>query len=325
MVTPLYILGYCSIGPMGIISPDMPASLRPIGQGPALSQEPDYRTYLSPMQLRRMTKPIRMGVYAAIDCLSHSKNRPEIAGIHVGTAYGMLEDSESFLKQIVSQNEAMLSPTAFIQSTHNTVAGQIALALQINAHNMTFVHQGHSFESAIIDARSQLAAHEDGKVLVGGVDECTDLGHEAILRLAAPEKGHFVGEGASFICAASKLLPNDKCFARISYHHFFRTNQEAEAWAEINFILKDQLGHKGPELLFMGTTSPYPDWISSNERTTIIDYKRYCGDYPTSSAAGLCMAIDYLGAQGSFQSCWLITRYMDYWGIWKIEKNPDIA
>ncbi len=42
--------------------------------------------------------------------------------IITGTALGCLEDTVTFLTRMIELNEELLPPTAFIQSTHNTVA-----------------------------------------------------------------------------------------------------------------------------------------------------------------------------------------------------------
>ena len=54
----------------------------------------------------------------------------------------------------------ILTPTSFIQSTHNTVGGQIALGLECKGYNFTYVHASISFESALLDAQLQLAMDE---------------------------------------------------------------------------------------------------------------------------------------------------------------------
>ena len=70
-------------------------------------------------------------------------------GIIVGTAYGCLQDTEIFLTTMIEYNEEMFTPTAFIQSTHNTIGAQIGLMLQCHNYNNAFVHSGFSFESAL--------------------------------------------------------------------------------------------------------------------------------------------------------------------------------
>ena len=55
---------------------------------------------------------------AGIDC-------PD--AIITATSRGMLEISQQFLDDIVSNDEELLKPTLFMQSTHNTVSSSIAI------------------------------------------------------------------------------------------------------------------------------------------------------------------------------------------------------
>src|ERR1700744_689940 len=144
--------------------------------------EPDYKDFIDPKQIRRMSHIIKMGVAAAKDCLNRSG--VEMPGaIITGTAFGCMEDTVTFLTRIVELEEEMLPPTAFIQSTHNTVAAQIALMLQCHAYNNTFVHKGISFESALLDATMLLKEQEADNILVGGTEEMVDVSFTVLTRL----------------------------------------------------------------------------------------------------------------------------------------------
>src|SRR6185369_6984851 len=141
----------------------------------------DYKAFIDVRQIRRMSRIIKMGVAAAMECLGE-------AGIEVpdaivtGTAYGCLEDTGIFLSKMVEQREELLAPTAFIQSTHNTVGAQIALMLHCNGYNNVFVHRGFSFESALLDAMLLLNEQEADNILVGGIDETTTTSHTIMSR-----------------------------------------------------------------------------------------------------------------------------------------------
>src|SRR4029079_11207934 len=87
--------------------------------------EPDYKTIIDIKLIRRMSRIIKMGVAAGIECLNEAGISVPDA-ITTGTAYGCLEDTGVFLSKMVEQNEELLTPTSFIQSTHNTVGAQIA-------------------------------------------------------------------------------------------------------------------------------------------------------------------------------------------------------
>jgi 3-oxoacyl-[acyl-carrier-protein] synthase II len=129
--------------------------------------EPDYKEFIDPKQARRMSRLIKMGVAAAKKCLDDGY--VEMPGaIITGTALGCMEDTVTFLTRIVELNEEMLPPTAFIQSTHNTVAAQIALMLKCHSYNQTFVHKGVSFENALFDAIMLLKEQDADNILVGG-------------------------------------------------------------------------------------------------------------------------------------------------------------
>src|SRR5690349_24726293 len=62
--------------------------------------EPDYKEWIDPKMIRRMSRIIRMGVASAASCL-------EKAGIEVpdaivtGSAYGCLEDTGVFLNRMI--------------------------------------------------------------------------------------------------------------------------------------------------------------------------------------------------------------------------------
>src|SRR5690606_24630353 len=117
-------------------------------------------------------------------------------------------------------------PTPFIQSTHNTIGGQIALMLGCKNYNFTYVHRGHSFESSLLDGMFKL--EEDAEnVLVGGVDEATQVTFEIMRSMGCVAGNHLeggesaeknenpvLGEGASFFVISKNA--DAQSFAKIS-------------------------------------------------------------------------------------------------------------
>ena len=165
------------------------------------SLEPDYDQFVDSKMIRRMSRIVKMGVAAASVCLRNA-GITQPASILTATAYGCLEDSSTFLRRMIEFDEKMLSPTAFIQSTHNTVGAQIALLLRCNNYNNTIVHSAFSFENAIIESQL-LIQDSQGPVLVGAVDEITDDRHTILSRFGiykknAKSEGNIAGEGAAF-------------------------------------------------------------------------------------------------------------------------------
>jgi 3-oxoacyl-[acyl-carrier-protein] synthase II len=92
--------------------------------------EPDYSSFIDPKQIRRMSRIIKMGVAAAFDCLKDTGVSVPDA-IITGTAYGCLADTDIFLTRLIENNEELLSPTAFIQSTHNVTITTTRLCIGV--------------------------------------------------------------------------------------------------------------------------------------------------------------------------------------------------
>lgn len=154
---------------------------------------PDYKSLLKVPGLRRMSEIIKMALTCGLDV---AKDQP-IDAIIVGSGLGNLTHTVTFLNQVETNEDAKpISPTQFIQSTHNTIAGQLALLQQCNQYNMTHVQAGVSFETAAIDAVMKIEGQQYENILLGVVDELHPLmlewGEKAGLSI---EK---IGEGASF-------------------------------------------------------------------------------------------------------------------------------
>ena len=125
------------------------------------AQEPDYKEMITNANLRRrMSRMIKMGVACGLECLKDIPSE-KVDAIITATGLGCLADTEKFMNALMDNREQMLNPTAFIQSTFNTVGAQLALLLKIHAYNVTYVHRGLSFESALIDGIMSIAEHPE--------------------------------------------------------------------------------------------------------------------------------------------------------------------
>jgi 3-oxoacyl-[acyl-carrier-protein] synthase II len=191
------------------------------------SVEPDYKQYIQPNQLRRMSRLLKMGVTSAGICL-HDAGIEKPDAIITGTGLGMMEETEKFLNGILDNGEKLLNPTAFIQSTHNTVGAHIAVMLGCNNYNLTYVHGPVSFENALLDSLMWLEERPSYKVLLGGVEEITrdhfiitdsmgfwkkdEISNLQILKDKSP--GTIAGEGAAFFLLTREVNPQN--YAKIS-------------------------------------------------------------------------------------------------------------
>ncbi|MDP4148394.1 MAG: beta-ketoacyl synthase chain length factor [Bacteroidota bacterium] len=264
--------------------------------------EPDYRNYIDPSLIRRMSRIIKMGVATARESLREAGiGIPD--AIVTGTAYGCLSDTVQFLTRIIEQKEAMLSPTAFIQSTHNTVGGQIALMLRCHGYNNTFVHRGLSFESALLDA-TLLLEETDGtvfNVLVGSVEEVTDTSHAILRRFGMYRRYPVAGEGAAFfVLTNGRRGEDDVKLDAVSTFYKPKGIEEIERRI-VAFLAERQTGMEDIDLVITGRDGGkdgdaiYGQLLRSVFRAAVtIPYKHLCGEYPTSASFALWFAVQIL-------------------------------
>ena len=89
------------------------------------------------------------------------------------TGLGCMENSEKFLAAMLDSGETMMSPTDFMQSTHNTPGSLISIHLGDHGYNSTYSQGECSLASALMDAFLQLKSGRIRTALVGAHDEIT--------------------------------------------------------------------------------------------------------------------------------------------------------
>ena len=136
------------------------------------SQDPNFRDWLPPLESRRMGKIMRRAVVTALKVMNDSGIATPDAVI-TGTGLGCIENTELFLDQLCREGEEMLKPTYFMQSTHNTISSLIAIKTKCHGYNSTYSHKSISFESALMDAFTQMKLGDISTALVTGNDEMT--------------------------------------------------------------------------------------------------------------------------------------------------------
>ena len=276
--------------------------------------EPAYEQWIDVRSLRRMSRIIKMGVAAGSMALKEAGiTNPD--GIITGTGYGCLDDTGSFLTKMVINDEQALNPTPFIQSTHNTIGAQLALLLQCQAYNQTYTQGAFSFESSLLDATLQLQENPSQLMLVGGVDEITDISHaiqqrfgkfnsesRSSLDLLKSSEGTLNGEGASFVVLSGEPGEHDK--ASLEAMTMFYKHDEAtlrngiktfisEAGMqshEIDFVLSGACGIRE----FDSPLNAIVDDIFPDSSKGF--FKHLCGEYATASSFALWLAAQILHA-----------------------------
>ncbi len=272
-------------------------------------QDPNYKEYIPPAAARRMAKGIKMGVVASKIAMEEAAI-DTVDAIITGTGMGCMIDSEKFVSAIIDNNEQYLTPTSFIQSTHNTVAGQIALGMECKAYNFTYVHAAISFESALLDAKMQLKSDEAQHILVGGVEELgahTTKVHRVINHIKAEDisisevlnaqtSGAVFSEGANFFVVSNEKQKS--CYAQLlaveTYNSLAKdkVTHTIEEFLKLNGLSVSDidlvvLGNNG-DVDFDGYYNQLTEGVFNN--TQQVYYKHLVGENNTVSAFGLWLA-----------------------------------
>lgn len=276
--------------------------------------EPKYKGMVPLNLLRRMSKSVRMGVGTGIPLIDKYK---DIDGIIIGSANGSIKKSISFLNQIVEYNEGTLTPTDFIQSTSNSIAGTLALMGKITGYNNTHVNNGIAFEAAVLDALLLFEEGETNRLLLGGVEEISQANYNVdVLRgmfkeeevdstqlLQSGTPGTVSGEGAAMFVVDAKA--SDDSLARIiDVDQICHANkEEVVAKAEL-FLQRNGLSVDDIDALFLGyngdnRTDYYYEHLQESlfPNQGVFVYKNLVADYYTVSSFAVWLAANYFAGK----------------------------
>ncbi|WP_426475316.1 beta-ketoacyl synthase N-terminal-like domain-containing protein [Chryseobacterium balustinum] len=277
--------------------------------------EPNYREFIPPAASRRMSKTVKMSSVASKYALKEAGiEKPD--AIIVGTGMGCSQDSEKFLKNVLENNEEFLTPTFFIQSTHNTVAGQIALGLQCHGYNFTYVNTSSSLEFSMLDAQLQINDGEADNVLVGSTDEQTDRTMELyklnstikkeenlpVDYLNSKTEGVIWGEGASFFVLGKDKAENSYAQLKDIQLSNRLDLEETQKFIE-DFLAKNNLITQDIDVVILGFSGDaksdvyYTKAMHLFSSSALLYYKHLSGEYNTASGFSTFMACHILKNQ----------------------------
>lgn len=275
---------------------------------PAVS--PDYKSFIPPRALRRMSKAIRMGLTSAKIALKQAGiTKPD--AIVTGTGEGCKQDTEKFLEAILNQDENLLTPTAFIQSTHNTIGGQLAQNLECTGYNVTYTQNSASLESALIDAQLLFLEQPDlNSVLVGGVDELSkkissfmyldnQLKEQVISNsdlLKSDSSGTITSEGAHFFSISAEK--SEKTYAELIDVSVFQAKTPGDVSEKILKLLQlNNYTLQEIDLVILGNNGDnrYDHFYHHLQNGLFSEkpqlaYKHLTGDYKTVSGYAVWLA-----------------------------------
>mgnify|MGYP003113197315 FL=1 len=262
-----------------------------------------------------MSSGVKNGIVASTMAINDA-NVESPGAIITGTGMGCMQDSEKFLNNLINHDEEYLTPTSFIQSTHNTVGGQVALGLKCKAYNFTYVNTGVSFESALLDGLMQVENRDGENILVGGIDELADhtsklykLIEHTKSDTEAPydiinkrTKGSISGESATFFVLDKEKTTNSYCkLADVK----FVNNLEVSGLNDFvnDFLASNELTISDIDAVLLGNNGDieydvyYDEAESLFSDADVLYYKHLFGEFMTSSSIAVSLGSDILKSQ----------------------------
>jgi 3-oxoacyl-[acyl-carrier-protein] synthase II len=277
---------------------------------------PDFKSYINPIQLRRLSRMLRIGLSAATICMRKA-NAPKIDGVIVGTGYGFLIDTAKFLDEVLGQNEKHVAPTHFMQSTYNTLAGLVALSINCTGYNNTHVNKGLAFEGALHDAMMQLNENEKLNFLIGSYDEADPVQYimngrakhykrEFIRNLNlfdSTTEGTLQGEGSAFFLLSAIPTETTSC-SLVDLRMMFKPENENEVNDSLHQLLSaNNLSVDDIDLIISGASGDSTTdkliraiCLKLNSIPTIF-FKHLVGEYCTASSFAFWLGVSVLNSQ----------------------------
>lgn len=267
---------------------------------------PAFREYIAPNEARRMGNIMKRAIVTSLKVLKETGiNHPD--AIITGTSIGSLNYTEKFLDDLVENGEESLSPTYFMQTTHNTVSSTISIFTATHSYNTTYSHGGISFELALKDAWMQLNLGQISNALVGGHEEMIESYYELL------RKTGYVGVEGMVPCGecAMSMMLNTKAstdnLCELAGVSVFRTKsvqnirKQLEALVEkanikvetIQMVMTGVNGNPENDRLYQ----PVLDELFPQAEH--LQYKQLFGENYTVSALGLYAAAHLMKKQGT--------------------------
>lgn len=187
--------------------------------------------YINKRSLRRIDHFSRMALLGAFQAMADANLQgvaPDRIGVVIGSGYGALNTTFSFLDSVIDDGDTCASPTAFSNSVHNAAAAHISMQLKLTGPSLTVSQFDQSFVSGLVTAQQWLKEKRVDAVLCGVVDEYSNVlgycweryfrtqGNDATQPLGSCTHNHIAGEGAAFFVLQpdSETITGYACITR---------------------------------------------------------------------------------------------------------------
>ncbi len=277
---------------------------------------PDFKAYINPIQMRRLSRMLRIGLSAATICLRDARiETPD--GIITATGYGFLEETAKFLNEVLNQSEKQLTPTYFMQSTSNALAGLVALTFKCMGFNNTYASRGFGMENALIDGLMQLNENPSANLLIGSYDEAAEVQYKASIRanhfkveyvnnlklFDTKTRGTIQGEGAAFFLLSGTASPSTWCSIR-DLHMAYKPAPNQLHDELQNFLKKNNTKNTEVDVVINGASGDIDHDVVINKllndtvpESLEIRFKHLSGEYSTSTSFAIWLGASILKKQ----------------------------
>ena len=271
---------------------------------------PDFKQYINPVLIRRLSQSLRIGLSAAKLCtIDAMLDKPD--AIITASGYGCIGDTHRFMHEIIDHGEKQLTPTFFMQSTYNALSGLIAMTMHCNNYNSTYAHRGFAFETALQDAMMQLTDAPEKRMIVGSYDEANYEQFTISQRSGINRKepvhnlslfettgtGTLQGESAAFFALGTHVTATTYCQIK-AVKMLYAPDSSAEIQQGIEaFLHENAFSVADLDLVLNGIGGDEQD--DSKSKALASDYfaaipqglfKHLSGDYSTASSFGVWLA-----------------------------------
>ena len=258
---------------------------------------PSFRDYMAANEARRMGNLMKRALVVSLKVIKETAvEHPD--AIITGTSLGSLDYTERFLSDMDENDEETLSPTYFMQSTHNTVGSALGIYTKSHGYNTTYSHGAMSFDLSLLDAWMQMQLGMISNALVGGHDEMVESYAELLKKT-----GYVLQEGmtpCSEVAVAMMLNTekSDDCLCELAGIRVCNVSSMDELKTQINGMLNNagmtladvsavMTGENGNEQNDKFYAELLDDSFAS---ISLLRYKNVFGENFTASALGVYAA-----------------------------------
>ncbi len=274
-----------------------------LGRGTACNGRSSLETLalqLPPSEIRRLKRLPRLAMSLALEAHRDSDQSRRPLSVFFGTGWGALSETHDFLTRLNETGEQFPSPTDFVGSVHNAPAGRIAMWFKAQGPSITTTGGNYSFEQSLL-AADLCASEGNDCFLVIGADEAHPELSPLFDRSVIP--GHVLSDGGGALLIRRAELAS-AFRVQLLFYENVRENPEVIP------ALLDALGgrnHMRERYGFILAGIPAAERTVGERQlgdllsrsafpNSVLDYRKWTGEFASASAVAVVMAVKFLEA-----------------------------